>query len=71
MNIIRPEGRVWFLASCVELYKDVKGMSRHEAYGYLRETGAVRFIVDCWEALHTTSPAFIVDSIDEYVRNNA
>jgi len=63
----KPRGEVWFLASCVEVYKDAKGLTGREAYNYLRETGAVGFIVGCWEGLHTTSPQYIVDSIDEYI----
>jgi hypothetical protein len=63
-------GEVWFLASCVELYKDKKGLSGQEAYNYLRRTGAVSFITDCWEGLHMTSPLYIIDSIDEYIRNH-
>jgi hypothetical protein len=70
MNIIKPEGKIWFLASCVELYKDEKGMSGKDAYNYLRRTGAVNFITDCWEGLHMTSPSYIIDNIDEYIRNN-
>ena len=70
MNIEKPEGKIWFLASCIELYKDEKGMSGKEAYNYLRKTGAISFITGCWEGLHTTSPSYIIDSIDEYIRNN-
>ena len=71
MNIVKPEGRIWFLASCVELYKDEKGMSGKEAYNFLRKTGAVNYITGCWDGLHTTSPLYIIDSIDEYIRTNA
>ncbi|MDR1192703.1 MAG: DUF3791 domain-containing protein [Peptococcaceae bacterium] len=63
------KGEVWFLASCVELYKDQKRMSGQEAFNYLRGTGALRFITDCWEGLHMTGPLYIIDSIDEYIRN--
>ncbi|MDR2546669.1 MAG: DUF3791 domain-containing protein [Lachnospiraceae bacterium] len=66
-----PKGEIWFLASCVEFYKDEKGMSGHEAYNYLRKTKAVDFIIERWEGLHTTSPLYIVDSIDEYIKNQA
>ncbi|MCL2219299.1 MAG: DUF3791 domain-containing protein [Chitinispirillia bacterium] len=69
-NIPKPEGKIWFLASCVELYKDQKGMTGGETWKYLRQTGAAAFITDCWEGLHTTGPEYIVDSIDEYIRNN-
>ena len=68
--MIRPKGEVWFLASCVELYKDAKGMSGQEAYYYLRKTGAVDFITQCWDGLHMTGPMYIVDSIDEYIRSH-
>ena len=70
MNIIKPKGEIWFLASCVELYKDEKGLNGKEAYNYLNKTGAVNFITDCWEGLHTTSSSYIIDSIDEYIKNN-
>jgi len=45
-------------------------MSGKEAYNYLQKTGAVNFITDCWEGLHTTSPDYIIDSIDEFIVNN-
>ena len=67
----KPKGEIWFLASCVELYKDEKGLSGQEAYNYLRKTGAVDFIIECWEGLHMTGPLYIIDSIDEYIRNHA
>ena len=70
-EIIKPKGEVWFLASCVELYKDEKGLNGKEAFNYLRKTGAVKFITECWGGLHTTSPQYIIDSIDEYIKNNS
>ena len=65
------KGEVWFLASCVELYKDEKGLSGQDAYNYLRKTGAVDFIIDCWDGLHMTGPLYIIDSIDAYIKNHA
>ena len=62
-------GEIWFLATCVELYKDEKGLSGSEAFAYLNKTGAVKFIIECWEGLHTTAPQYVVDSIDEFIRN--
>ena len=55
----------------MELYKDEKGLSGQEAFNYLRKTGAVKFIVDCWDGLHMTGPLYIIDSIDEYIRTHA
>jgi hypothetical protein len=31
------------------------------------ETKALGFITNCWEGLHATGPAYIVESIDEYI----
>ncbi|MDR1579409.1 MAG: DUF3791 domain-containing protein [Synergistaceae bacterium] len=64
-------GKVWFLASCVELYKTEKNMSGRDAFNYLRRTGATNFIIDCWEGLHMTGPSYIIDSIDQYIANHA
>ncbi len=70
IEIKKPHGSVWFLAFCVELYKDEKGQSGQRAYNYLRETGATDFIIKCWEGLHMTGPLYIIDSIDEYIKNH-
>ena len=67
----KHKGEVWFLASCIELYKDDKGIRGQDAFNYLNMTGAVDFITECWDGLHMTSPQYIIDSIDEYIRSNA
>jgi hypothetical protein len=69
--VTQLNGEVWFLASCIELYKDEKGMTGQEAYNYLLGAGALSFIAECWEGLHMTSPHYIIDSIDEYIKNHA
>jgi hypothetical protein len=66
-----PRGDIWFLASCIEFYKDDKGMSGRQAYDYLRKNNAVDFIISRWEGLHTTSPRYVVDSIDEFIGSQA
>ena len=68
--MIELKGEIWFLASCVEFYKDEKGLKGQDAYEYLRNTGAISYIIDCWEGLHMTSPQYVIDSIDEYIRNH-
>ena len=71
MTIQKPEGKIWFLATCVELYKDEKNMNGKDAFNLLRKTGAVDFITGCWEGLHMTSPSYIIESIDEFIKNNS
>ena len=64
------DGAIWFLASCVEFYKEEKGISGQDAYNYFRESGALGFLVGCWEGLHMTGHLYIIDSIDDYIKNH-
>ena len=66
-----PNGELWFLSSCIELYKEKKGMSGQDAFNHLRRTDALQFILDCWEGLHITGPEYIIASIDEYIRRRS
>jgi len=59
-----------FLGYCVEIYKAEKNISGQDAFNYLYRTGATGFIMRCYEALHTTGHLYIVDSIDEFIKNN-
>jgi len=68
--VTKQKGEVWFLASCIELYKEEKRLNGQEAYNYLQKTGALDFITECWDGLHMTSPSYIIDSIDEYIKNH-
>ena len=68
--MVTTKGEIWFLASCIEFYKDDKGLSGQDAYNYLRKNNAISFIINHWEGLHMTSPRYIVDSIDEFIKNH-
>jgi hypothetical protein len=46
-------------------------MSGQQAYDYLRKNKAVDFIINRWEGLHTTSPLYVVDAIDDFIVNQA
>ena len=48
----------------------LKIISRMKAYNYLYRIGAMDFIIECFGALHTTGPLYIVDSIDDFIANN-
>ena len=64
-NFKHPE----FVVYCIEIYKVEKGISGKESYRILKETGAVNFIDDCYEALHCMGNDAIVWDIDEYIKN--
>ncbi|MDR0841995.1 MAG: DUF3791 domain-containing protein [Acidobacteriota bacterium] len=60
-----------FLGFCVEIYKAEKKMSGQDAFNYLYRTGATDFLLDGYEALHTTGHLYIIDSIDAYIKNSS
>ncbi|MDR1111567.1 MAG: DUF3791 domain-containing protein [Deltaproteobacteria bacterium] len=61
---------VLFLSFCVEIYKMEKKISGQDAFNYLYRTGATDFIVDCYDGLHVTGHLYIIDCIDDYIKNN-
>jgi len=68
---LKIKDEVLFLGFCVEIYKTEKKMSGQDAFNYLYRTGATGFIESCYDGLHTTGHLYIVDSIDEFIKNNA
>ena len=44
-------------------------MSGQDAFNYLYRTGATDYIEQCYEGLHTAGHLYIIDSIDEYIKN--
>jgi len=61
---------VLFLGFCVEIYKTEKKMSGQDAFNYLYRTGATDYIRRCYAGLHTTGHLYIIDAIDEFIRNH-
>jgi hypothetical protein len=64
------KSEVLFLGFCVEIYKAEKKMSGQDAFNYLYRTGATGFIQGCYEGLHTAGHLYIIDAIDDYIKNN-
>jgi hypothetical protein len=68
--MMKIDERIWFLALCVELYKQAKGISGKEAFDLLARTGAADYITDCADSLHTTGHLYIIECIDEYLMSH-
>jgi hypothetical protein len=60
-----------FLGFCIEIYKMEKKMTGQDAFNYLYRTGATKYILDAYEALHTTGHLYIIDSIDDYIKHHS
>jgi len=56
-----------FAAYCVEIYKAAKNISGKEAYRIFSENNVFNYLLDCWEALHTTGAEYTINSIDKFM----
>ncbi|MCL1893950.1 MAG: DUF3791 domain-containing protein [Holophagaceae bacterium] len=68
--MVAIKNEVLFLGFCVEIYKAEKKMSGQDVFNYLYRTGATNYIQNCYEGLHTAGHLYIIDSIDDYIKNN-
>ena len=66
----RISDEAFFLCFCVEAYKSDKKLSGQDAFNYLYSSGATKFIIRNREGLHMTSPLYIIDCIDDFIKNN-
>lgn len=56
-----------FLSFCIEQYKHSKGINGREAMEELAVSGALNYLEDNYEILHTQSPQWILEEIDEFL----
>lgn len=59
-----------FLSFCIEQYKAAKGIPGEQAMEILMRTGALDYLADNYEAIHTQSPQWILEEIEEYVNKH-
>lgn len=59
-----------FISFCIEQYKNAKSITGHESMKILSETGALNYLADNYEVLHTQSPQWILEEIEEYLTNH-
>ena len=52
-----------FLVYCIEIYKTEYKISGREVMRIFVQNGIMDYIVECYSALHTTSPKYIIEDI--------
>lgn len=57
----------YFVAFCIEIYKNAKGMAGGAVSRLFSETGLTDFLVDNFESIHTQGPQWILEEINEYL----
>jgi hypothetical protein len=59
--------QIRFIAYCIEEYKADKDMSGGQVFSLFRLSGALDYLWDSYDALHTTGPRYTVDQIDAFI----
>ena len=57
------ENKTNFLVYCIEIYKTAYKMSGKEVMDIFVQNGILEYIVECYGALHTTGPEYIIEDI--------
>ena len=56
-----------FLIFCIEIYKNAKNLTGKQVMELFRRFDVSEYIIDCFEALHTTGNQYIIEDIDLYI----
>ena len=59
----------YFLSFCIEQYMNDKGLSREQTITLFSEYGVLDYLAAHFEILHTQSRQWIVEEIEDYIRN--
>ena len=58
----------YFLSFCIEQYMKAKGLSREVVISLLSEKGVLDYLAEHFEILHTQSSQWIVEDIEEFIK---
>jgi hypothetical protein len=56
-----------FLVFCIEIYKTAHKLNGRQVMELFNQYEIPSYIVDCYGALHTTGPEYIINDIDELI----
>ena len=56
-----------FKTFCFEAYRAEKGLTGREAITLFRKYGVLEYIGACFDVLHTTGRAYIIEDIDAFI----
>jgi hypothetical protein len=59
-----------FLSFCIEQYKNAKGISGKEAIEILDDAGALAYLEQNYEPIHTQSPQWILQEVTNFVNSH-
>ena len=56
-----------FVSFCIEEYKKTINKNGHEVEQMFERRGVLKFLFDCYEALHTQGPRASIDNINAFL----
>ena len=56
-----------FLVHCLEEYKTAKNFTGKKVILLFKQYGVLDYIINCYNALHVTGPAYIIADIDSFI----
>ena len=62
--------KVSFIAFIIGEFARTYRMNRQQAYLYLKQYGGLKYLFDCWWALHTDNPFWAVHDINQVCESN-
>lgn len=57
----------YFIAFCIEIYKNDKKMRGRDASQLFNQTGLTEFLAENYEPIHTQSPQWILEELNKYI----
>ncbi len=60
----------YFIAFCIELYKNSHLMSGGEVSKHFSKYDVPKYLAENFDVLHTQSPAWILEEIDDYIKQS-
>ena len=64
----KKQNIAYFLSFCIEQYMNAKGLSHDEAIALLSGCGVLDYLAEHFEILHTQSSQWIVEDIEEFIK---
>ena len=68
MESNKTEDIAYFIAFCVETYKNAHNISGAEASTVLSGHGVMNYFSENFEVLHTQSPGWILAEIEDFIK---
>jgi hypothetical protein len=59
------DNKTKFLVYCVEIYKTAYKINGKQVMKLFNKYGINEYIINCYDALHTTGPEYIIEDISE------